>query len=157
MRTISILFFFILASCGSADGTSAAPADGTRDRPLSFVLKRRYEMGGRTAVKLRNKGARSYTYNPFYEACDMVFRERSGRKFIIPEGTHCDLQADEEVEPGETVTLFRWDLDECTKDNWGCRKSKDLPPDKYLMRGWFKPKGGGKPVRVTGRFRIVES
>ncbi len=94
-------------------------------------------------------------YNVYYEACEMVFRERGGRRFIIPEGTHCDFVLRDEIGPGETVTLFRWDLDECTKDRWGCMRSKDLAPGRYMMRGWFKPKDNGDRISVTENFRIV--
>ena len=124
--------------------------------PLHFVLKDDLTVGGRTAVKLRNTGDESYIYNPYYEACQMVFRVRNGRKFIIPEGTHCDIVAEEEVAPGETVRLFRWNLDECVEDNWGCAKAKDLPAGRYVMKGSFKPEGGGDRVRVKKHFRISE-
>jgi hypothetical protein len=134
-------------------GPSALEA-GAGGKPLRFVLKDDLTVGGRTAVKLRNNGDVAYNYNPYYEACYMVFRVESGRKFIVPEGTHCDIVAKEQVEPGETVTLFKWDLDECTKDNWGCEEAKNLPAGKYVMKGSFKPKGGGDSVRVKKHFRI---
>lgn len=123
--------------------------------PLRFVLDKPLEEGGKTRVRLRNTGDVSYIYNPFYEACEMVYRELpSRRKFIIPEGTHCDLVAREEVKPGDTVTLFRWDLDECIEDNWGCTKARDLKRGRYVMKGWFRPKGGGDRVTVREVFRI---
>lgn len=133
----------------AGDRVSAAP------RPLRFVLDKPLHEGGKTRVRLRNTGNDSYIYNSAYEACDMVYRELpSGRKFLVPEGTHCDMIAKEEVEPGETVTLFRWGLDECIEDNWGCTKARDLPPGRYSMKGWFRPKGGGDRVSVHLAFRI---
>ena len=145
-----------LALGAAASGVPASPgAEGTGRKSLTFVLEKKYEVGSKAVVKLRNNTNRTYMYNPYYEACKMVFRERGGRKFIIPEGTHCDLVVHEEVEPGDTVTLFRWDLDECTKDRWGCVESKDLAPGWYTMSGRFRPKGGGDRVRVSESFRIV--
>ena len=144
------------AESSSVNATSVPQRVGSGSGGLSFVLKRSYAEGGHTAVRLYNGGDKSYNYNPFYEACDMVFRVRNGRKFLVPEGTHCDLQGDDQVGPDETVTLFKWDLDECTRDEWGCTREKDLPAGRYAMRGWFKPHGGGDRVTVVGRFRIVE-
>jgi len=125
-------------------------------KPLRILLDKPLVEGGETRVRLRNDGGVAYKYNADYEACEMVFRDGSGRRFLVPEGTHCDLEVRPapRVGPGETVSLFRWDLDECIKDRFGCVKSRDLPPGKYSMRGWFKPVGGGDVVRVTKRFRI---
>jgi hypothetical protein len=124
-------------------------------KPLRFVLDKPLEEGGKTRVRLRNRSDVTYIYNPYYEACDMVYRELpSRRKFLIPEGTHCDLVGKEELSPGETATLFRWDLDECIEDNWGCTKARDLPVGRYLMKGWFRPKDGGDWTRVRLAFRI---
>ena len=125
-------------------------------KSLRFLLDQPLVEGGRTRVRLRNNGRVAYKYNADYEACYMVFRDSSGRRFLVPEGTHCDLETipAPRVEPGETVTLFRWGLDECVKDEFGCVKARDLRPGKYSMRGWFKPVGGGDRVTVTKRFRI---
>ncbi len=130
---------------------STAVAGG---RPLRFLLDTPLQEGGRTRVRLRNTSDRTFIYNPHYEACKMVFKEAPGREFIIPEGTHCDLIVRERVSPGETVTLFRWNLDECVEDNWGCRRARDLPADRYVMKGHFRPRGGGDFVRVRRYFRI---
>ena len=140
-----------LAMPGHAGGETT-----TGDRQaLSFVLDKPLEEGGKTRVRLRNSGEVGYIYNPYYEACDMVYMELPSRRtFLIPEGTHCDLVAREVVAPGETVTLFRWGLDECIEDNWGCTKARDLKPGRYLMKGWFRPKGGGDRVTVRETFRI---
>ena len=160
---ISLLLLAFQAPVSNADpglDLSGITAEAPRARamreagPLSFVLDRPLREGGKTRVRLRNTGSRAYVYNPDYEACDMVYRDATGREFLIPEGTHCDLQSDAYVRPGETVTLFRWDLDECIEDNWGCVKARDLPAGKYSMRGWFRPKSGGDAVKVFERFRI---
>ena len=156
-RVVRLLLALILGAIASAPVavSSATVADDAAARPLRFVLDRPLHEGGKTRVRLRNRGDVGYIYNPYYEACDMIYLELpSRREFLVPEGTHCDMVVDEEVAPGETVTLFRWDLDECIEDNWGCMKARDLKPGRYLMRGWFRPKGGGDEVRVTERFRI---
>ena len=149
---VALAMVITLATPGSAGGNGTGSA---RREPLRFVLDKPLEEGGKTRVRLRNIGEKTYIYNPYYEACDMIYRELpSRRSFLIPEGTHCDLVAREEVGPGETVTLFRWDLDECIEDNWGCTKARDLDPGRYLMKGWFRPKGGGDRVTVRIVFRI---
>lgn len=151
----AIAVFGSVATVPPAAAVDPAATSGSVARsPLVFVLDRPLHEGGKTRVRLRNRSDKAFVYNPYYEACQMVFRDGTGRKFLVPEGTHCDLVAREKVEPGETVTLFRWDLDECVKDEWGCAKARDLPLGKYSMRGWFKPAGGGDRVRVTEVFRI---
>ena len=145
----------ILVSSGIAVGDAPDTAAASSSRNLRFVLDRPLHEGGKTRVRLRNSGNDTYIYNPFYETCDMVYRELpSRRKFLVPEGTHCDMAGYEELAPGETAILFRWDLDECVKDNWGCTKARDLPVGRYLMKGWFRPKGGGDWVRARRTFRI---
>jgi hypothetical protein len=145
---------------GSSSGTPTPP-----EAPLRFLVGSRYEMGEKIEVRLRNDGRRAYVYNEAYEACDMRYVDESGRRFIIPPGTHCDLIVDQTIEPGETVTLFEWKLEECVKDEWGCVKAKPLEPGTYRMVGWFPPgeevkgigKATGKPVRVEAAFEIVAS
>jgi hypothetical protein len=130
-----------------------------------LLVENGYEMGEKIEVRLRNDGRRGYVYNMAYEACDMRYFDESGRRFIIPPGTHCDLIANQTIEPGETVTLFEWKLEECVKDNWGCVKAKPLEPGTYRMVGWFPPgknakgigRATGKPVRVEAAFEIVAS
>lgn len=127
-----------------AMGVPSTPplAAGGSQTPLRLMLDKPLEEGGRTRVRLRNTSNATYIYNPYYEACDMVYRALpSRRKFLVPEGTHCDLAGREKLGPGETVTLFRWDLDECIEDNWGCSRARDLAPGRYLMKGWFKQRG----------------
>lgn len=156
-RTIvALLLGFVLSgsSALAAAGDVAGRQQSSTDSPLRFVLDTPLHVGGKTRVRLRNTGDVSYVYNPYYEACAMVFKDASGRKFLVPEGTHCDLVSEAHVAPGETVTLFRWDLDECIEDNWGCTEARDLRRGRYSMRGWFHPEGGGDRVRVTRHFRI---
>ena len=143
----------VLGVPGVAGGEMAAAAR----KPLRFVLDEPLEESGKTRVRLRNRSDDTYIYNPFYEACDMVYRELpSRRRFLVPEGTHCDMAGNGKLEPGQTETLFRWGLDECVEDNWGCTKARDLPAGRYLIKGWFRPKGGGSGdwVRARLRFRI---
>lgn len=108
--------------------------------PLSdiyFAINDTYKVGQKVEVKIKNRGNRSYVYNPRYEACDLQYYDEFGRTFIIPPGTHCDIEATAEIKAGETKTLFTWKLDECIEDNWGCAKSKPLKPGKYTIKGNF--------------------
>ena len=120
----------------------------------SFCLDHPLVKGGKTRVRLRNDDDVAYRYNSAYESCDMVYRDGSGRQFLVPEGTHCDLIIPAELQPGDTVTLFKWNLDKCVKDSWGCVKERDLKAGWYHMRGRFRPVDGGDPVMVTEQFRI---
>jgi hypothetical protein len=151
----SVCSFLLVGGASTAAGNSPA---GRRSGsgPLRFVLDTPLKEGGKTAVKLQNHSEKKYRYNPYYEACEMTFRFNGGREFLVPEGTHCDLDSPTYVAPGQTVTLFKWDLDECVKDEWGCTKARDLPPRRYVMRGWFTSKDGENKVRVTRRFRIFK-
>jgi hypothetical protein len=105
-------------------------------------------------VKIRNVGATTYLYQAIYQACFLTFLDESGREFIIPPGTHCDILAEVELAPGETKTLFTWRLDECTKDAWGCQESAALPPGLYTIRGSFEPSDGGDATPAEGSFQI---
>lgn len=157
-RLLGLLVAAVLVVPGPASArVEPAPGGSQEMWPLRFVLDTPLHEGGETRVRLRNLGDVSYTYNSYYQACYMKFRERGGRRFIIPEGTHCDLVDRQEIEPGETVTLFRWDLDECIEDNWGCTEAKDLPPGRYVMKGWFRPHEGGDAAKAVRAFRIRNS
>lgn len=131
------------------------------DASVVFVLDERYHVGETVAVRARNVGNVSYTYNPFYAACDLAYFDDGGRPFRVPPGTHCDLVARETIEPGETVTLFNWTLDECTVDRWGCAEARALPPGTYHLRGTFYPARGELDVdrangtRAGATMRIV--
>jgi hypothetical protein len=158
----------LLSSGCTGDGTTAAdpptstpsprgsPTPSPRPTgPLAFVLARSYVAGMTVPVRLHNDGDVGYEFNPSYEACDLTYRDEAGRKFLVPEGTHCDLISTEVVRPGKTVTLFEWDLDECTKDEWGCMRDRPLPPGTYTISGRFRPAGGGRPVRAEATFAIA--
>jgi len=124
--------------------------------PIRFILADRYRTGERVRVKIRNMGPGTFRYNSTgYEACNMSYFDSSGREFIIPPGTHCDLIAIQEIHPGETVTLFTWKLDECLKDNWGCAKAEPLEPGRYEIEARFKSADGAHPARVSASFSIV--
>jgi hypothetical protein len=172
VATLMLVGMLTLPACATAAGAPVAgptsspsesatptpsPTPTGNGEPVTFVLRKTYKAGGKTAVKLRNDGTDSYKYNSYYEACKMVFRTRSGRRFLVPEGTHCDLVMYETLDPGETVTLFHWDLDECIDDQWGCVKARDLRPGRYTMTDRLRPEDGGDAVEVIGRIRIVKS
>jgi hypothetical protein len=144
-------------SIGDEAGSPTSPSPTSAGGPLEFVLDDQYEAGEKIAVRLRNNGQRAFVYNTSYEACDMRYFDETGRRFIIPPGTHCDLIANDNVEPGDTVTLFDWKLEECVKDQWGCVEAESLEPGTYTIRGWFPPTGAGQRVAVEASFEIVES
>jgi hypothetical protein len=101
---------------------------------MRFVLRPDYHVGDTALIRIRNVGRVAYVYNPYYQACFMTFRTASGRRFRIPPGTHCDLMGRARIGPGQVRELFRWRLDECIKDQWGCVKSRRLPPGKHDQR-----------------------
>jgi hypothetical protein len=137
------------------DRTTPSPAGSEASGPIRFVLGERYRAGETIEVVIENVGRKAYVFEFYYQACFLSFFDSSGRRFIVPPGTHCDLRAKEPIRPGERKKLFRWRLDECVKDEWGCVESRPLPPGVYTIKGRFKPKGGGTPARVEARFRIV--
>jgi hypothetical protein len=154
----------LLVGCAGvgAEG-SARPVAGPTGSPsptgaggIEFVLRDTYGFRDRVDVRITNTGDTAYEYNATgYEACNLTYRDEAGREFIIPPGTHCDLIAIEEIEPGETVTLFEWHLDECTKDNWGCVESEPLKPGTYTIEGSFRAVGGGPSAHAEATFEIV--
>ena len=123
--------------------------------PIRFVLNDRYRAGGSIDVVIENVGNSAYVFQSFYQACFLSYFDSSGRRFIIPPGTHCDLRAEETIRPGERKKLFRWNLHECVKDEWGCQESRPLPPGTYTIKGRFKPKATGTAARAETTFRIV--
>jgi hypothetical protein len=131
----------------------AEPESGST--PVRFVLSDRYKAGEKINVAIENIGTRAYVYQAYYQACFLSYFDSSGRRFIIPPGTHCDLLAKETIRPGERKKLFSWKLDECVKDNWGCVESRPLAPGRYTVKGIFKPKLAGPGVRVETTFTIV--
>lgn len=139
----------------AASPSPGGPPSGTNS-DITFVLDESYEVGERVEVGIVNNGDRAYRYNSTgYEACELTYREETGREFIIPPGTHCDLVLIKEIAPGESVTLFEWDLDECTKDRWGCVEERTLRPGTYTIAGTFRAANGGPPARAEATFRII--
>jgi hypothetical protein len=91
----------------------------------------------------------------YYAACRLHYFDGEGRRFIIPPGTHCDLIAYGTIKPGETESLFKWNLDECVKDAWGCVRSRPLSPGTYTITGAFKPKDAGNSVSASASFELL--
>src|SRR5918995_3970504 len=165
---VAVLAFALLAAACTDDNASrpptgeaiGSPSPESTQAPLEFLLEDRYEVGEKVMVRLRNIGRRPYIYNTAYEACEMRYFDEAGRRFIIPPGTHCDLIANEPIEPGETVTLFEWKLDECVTDRWGCVKAEPLEPGAYKIVGRFPatnpkkalPTKMGSGVRIEAAF-----
>jgi hypothetical protein len=133
------------------------PTAGARQAAgdIRFVLRPDYHVGDVARVRIRNAGRVAYVYNPYYQACYLTYRTASGRRFRIPPGTHCDLVGRARIGPGEVRELFRWRLDECIKDQWGCVKSRRLPPGRYAISGSFERAGRGKPAVATASFIIA--
>lgn len=128
---------------------------------IVFVLEESYHVGETVAVQARNVGNVSYAWNPFYAACALQYFHDDGRPFLVPPGTHCDVVSHDLIEPGQTVTLFNWTLDECVDDQWGCQEARPLPPGVYHLRGTFSPARGEFDVdrangtRAGATLRIV--
>ena len=133
--------------------TPSEPESGSV--PIRFVLGDSYEAGENVNVVIENTGKRAYVFQAYYQACFLSYFDSSGRRFIIPPGTHCDLLTEETIRPGERKKLFSWDLDECVKDKWGCVKSRPLAPGTYTIKGRFKTKSAGSRVRAEATFTIV--
>jgi len=110
-------------------------ASTTQD--IQFVLNDVYRVGELIQVRIKNADQVSYFYTRRFAACDLSYFDASGRKFLIPPGTHCDLMDYANIKPGEIATLFEWDLSECIEDQWWCVKSQPLPAGNYTIRGTF--------------------
>jgi hypothetical protein len=123
--------------------------------PIRFVLGDSYEAGETIKIVIQNIGTRAYVFQSYYQACFLSYFDSSGRRLIIPPGTHCDLLAEDTIRPGERRKLFTWALDECVKDNWGCAKSRPLMPGTYTIKGRFKPKHAGPRAQAEATFTIV--
>lgn len=134
---------------------SASPRRGV-ERPIRFVVKQRFSPGEVAVVRIENVGSRTYRYQARYPACyNVSFFDSSGREFLIPPGTHCDLIVTAQIEPGETKKLFRWKLDECVEDQWGCLKSEPLPAGTYRLEGRFKSERGGVVAKPTAKIQVL--
>jgi hypothetical protein len=157
---VLLLLAGLIGGCAEAGEPKAGPEITPTHTPthppdLVFVLDATYRVGERVEVKLRNQGGASYRYNSTgYEACNLTYTDQAGREFIIPQGTHCDLVVIDELRPGQTATLFTWDLDECLQDDWGCSKEAPLPPGTYTIAGTFERVGGGSAT-AEGTFTIT--
>jgi hypothetical protein len=137
--------------------TSPSKSPGLASTDIQFVLSDGYPAGQRISVQIENVGDVAYEYHTPYEACDLTYRDAAGRAFLIPPGTHCDMVATVRIRPGETKPLFSGALDECTKDLWGCVRSRALEPGTYYISGSFKPANGGSPVRAETALTITEA
>lgn len=134
---------------------TSPPAESGSSSPIRFVLADNYAAGEGINVVIENVGKRAYVFQWRYQACFLSYFDSSGRRFIIPPGTHCDILGEETIRPGERKKLFNWSLDECIRDEWGCQESRLLPPGTYTIKGRFKPKNTGTPARAETTFRIV--
>jgi len=104
-----------------------------------------YFAGTKVVLRVQNVSNRTYVYSTYYQSCQMTYHTEAGRQFKIPPGTHCDMIAYTEVQPGQTVELFPWDLDECTADDfWGCDERNVLPAGRYEVRSTFCRSDGGQ-------------
>jgi hypothetical protein len=130
------------------------PPSSVPTSDIQFLLRDTYAVGDRIPVRIENVGDAAYRYQFIYQACFLSYFDSEGREFIIPPGTHCDILSEAVIQPGETVRLFMWDLDECIKDNWGCSKARPLDPGTYAIRGAFRPVGKGHAVRARVTFEI---
>ncbi|MGH3038153.1 MAG: hypothetical protein ACRDLZ_01905 [Gaiellaceae bacterium] len=119
------------------------------------MLADRYVVGETVDVLIENVGKKAYLFQWPYQACFLRYFDSSGRRFIIPPGTHCDLRSEEPIRPGERQKLFTWSLDECVKDDWGCVESRPLSPGTYTIKGRFEPDAAGKPALVETTLTIV--
>jgi hypothetical protein len=154
----------IQASSPSSVAASPAAAGGAAtESVIQFVLNDTYTVGDTARVQIENVGDRPYRYRlsvsrrDQYAACPLHYFDDSGREFIIPPGTHCDIVTYGTIKPGETKPLFNWKLDECVKDEWGCVRRKPLSPGTYTITGLFKPKNSGKSVKAARSFELLPS
>jgi len=149
---VTCLIAFITAFSGAkeADPSSAPEKKGD----IEFILKPTYKIGEKIEFKLKNTGKDSYGYNQKYPACDLSYSDASGRDFIIPQGTHCDMVVTVEIKPGETKKLFEWDQNECVLDEFGCSKKEPLPVGKYTIKGTFF--GNVDQDRSTEAIAVIE-
>jgi hypothetical protein len=152
------------ASSASSVGASVGPTERTSSAGvIQFVLNDTYSVGDVARVQIENVGDQPYRYRlsvskrDQYAACPLHYVDGDGQEFIIPPGTHCDIISYGTIEPGETKPLFRWKLDECVRDEWGCVRSKPLRPGPYTITGLFKPATSGKSVRAHVSFELLPS
>ena len=144
-------------SSPSSVASPVSPGGTSADAAIQFVLNDTYTLGDTARVRIENVGDRPYRYELFYAACRLHYFDSEGRRFIIPPGTHCDVIAYGTIKPGETESLFKWNLDECVKDTWGCVRSRPLSPGTYTITGAFKPENAGNSVSASASFELLPS
>jgi len=147
----------VLSACGEKADPGGQPGSGGGNAgTLHLVTNGSYAAGQTAKVRLANDTETTYVFNDTgYEACNLTYADESGREFIIPPGTHCDLVTMADLPPGETAFLFFWSLDECIRDEWGCVKSRPLSPGAYTISGSFETKDGGDRTPVETTIEIV--
>lgn len=145
------------ASTSGTDSSSPTPSDGESATKLQFVLGDQVRTGQTVDLRLENMDDRAYSYRDDYAACELTYTDAAGREFLIPPGTHCDLVSYATIKPGQTVTLFKWKLNECVKDRWGCVRSAPLQPGLYTVTGDFKRLDGNGSASVNTSFTVVQS
>jgi hypothetical protein len=150
------------ASAASSTGPPPSPTEETSSAgAIQFVLNDTYTVGDTARVQIENVGDRPYRYRlsvskgDQYASCPLHYFDGDGREFIIPPGTHCDIITYGTIKPGETKPLFKWKLDECVRDEWGCVRSKPLSPGSYTITGLFKPATSGKSVTADVSFELL--
>ena len=130
---------------------------------IEFVMGDNYALGQEIEIKIRNNGTTSYVYSEYYPACrNLKFYDGSQEArelerlsgivelppglFIVPEGTHCDIANESQIEPGEEAVLLVWSQRECVKDKWGCIESVPAKVGRYTIVGRFpESKGSSEP------------
>jgi len=130
---------------------------------ISFNMKDEYRLGEPVEIGIRNGSDGDYYYQSTYPGCfNLKFFDGSNvirpypnaepartqiyllpGQFVVPEGTHCDLIAEQPLEPGQSVALFTWGQHICIKDRWGCMESLPVESGEYLVQGEFSNVKGG--------------
>lgn len=138
------------------------PSPQAPGEDIAFSMEEEYRLGEPVEIAIRNNSNVNYYYQGEYPACYNlqffddsqvshpdpyafpVTQERvlSPGRFIVPQGTHCDIIFEKSLKPGQSVVLFTWDQQMCIKDRWGCIESVPVEPGEYLIRGKFSPVAG---------------
>lgn len=148
---VDVIMFFVTAIVLVMYGT--ASAFPTSD--IQFILNDTYNVGDTVEFKIKNVGILPYEYEAPYEACRVQYFDETGRKFIIPPGTHCDIVMSQYILPGQTKKVFTWKLDECIEDNWGCGKSAPLKPGKYTLKREYVSLGYLLPIKIAKAEKMI--
>ena len=78
--------------------------------PIRFVFDEVHAPGEGVRVEIENIGSQPYRHQTVYAARFLSYFDSSGRKFTILPGTHCEIRAEDTIEPGEVRELFTWRL-----------------------------------------------